>query len=1421
MRRDKGKKLIISVIVVVILLLAIILLLNYFGVFNKISGKVTGNAVSISCITNSNCPKGYVCNVQIHTCEDQIKLSLATLKDVYKKGEIIQLTDPPEENSEVKEIESTKDGEIIEKVIEDTSLQKNQNNYYNYPEIGISSVYSRDETIVMKKDIDENKVYAGNISFKGYIIEFQQQPLVKKQVELTETSKRDKSLTLRKIKTELALQKQRINSEHTTFKQAFSRDKSLQQPKILGEYTKTFNGIALDVSNQDIEKIKEIPEIKKIIKSITPNYKVHTTLMDSVPLIQGGIPSGQLDIDGNNCISTGKECLTGKGVKIAIIDTGVDYTHPDLGGCIGIGCKVIGGYDFVNNDNDPIDDAGHGTHVAATSSGNGVLKGVTPEAKIVAYKVLNSEGSGTMSSIILAIERAVDPNQDGDFLDYVNIISMSLGVDCSQYGGYSLSCGPDDAVSKAVDNAVNMGVVAVIAAGNSGPYESRIGSPGTARNAITVGAVYKRDYNNFLIGCNPGEILEFPKYSNCGSNYPFSESNYPNLICSDDGKAMCRYWLNDNPRKDQITSFSSRGPVAWENNEGNKKIIIKPDIVSPGAIICAARYDSIFPEGENKYYTPCVDDKHVLLAGTSMATPIVSGAVALIKQAHPGWTPEEIKSALKGTAKDLGLSPIEQGAGRIDVKEVVKIEGKPLIAELSEMNYEVSGIIDITGTVKGNNFQRYGVYYSKEGEDDWKLICSGINQVENEILCGGFDTGNLIDGKYEIKLNVFGSGERKNEDYNYFTVKNIKITYPQENKLGLSYAQDIFGKDKIEIKGTIYSSNFNNYELKYRFDNNWKSITGKVNNQVSNGVLGIWDTTNIPSSENGVYYLGIFLNDESDPSETIQIIIDTMLKENWPKYISYDSEDWWTRQVRPTVVDLNHDGSKEIVANSHVWSESMEIYLWDYKGNLLPGWPFITPKIPFNPSSQIIATGDVNEDGIDEVFILVQAIDKIYVYAVDYNGNLVREWNSNYLWSESTESIYGSINFIDINNDLSEEIIITTSGGSIYVFNRDGTILNGWPQIISHKEWFGYSTLKIPSPAIADIDNDGYKEIIKIFPDFSQEYEVERTLVTIWNHDGTIHRGWPKEVDGFAFSSPVVGDINNDGYKEIIFGSNNKNLYVYNHEGIAENGWPNQLNDEILASPALADINDDGNLDIIAYTFIGYGDFNMYLFNKDGTLFSDYPILTPGGAPYSELAIGDINNDGFAEIFGAAGDYIYAYTKEGIILDNWLRNMGYRMSNSLITIDDIDNDGKIDIIAGTNLGEVLVWELDTPYNPSTMEWPMFQHDAQHTGCYDCDITPVAIRPQSKIVNNLNTPLSGIVTFKIEVFENNRWSKYHGERSRSSRVSIPAKGLVKLDKIFNNYKISIDEVGKYRVVATFTDTSRKIKREAFWEFRVVA
>ncbi|GEM_PF-2115823 len=366
---------------------------------------------------------------------------------------------------------------------------------------------------------------------------------------------------------------------------------------IESEFELVFNGFVVKASSKPIRDILEKnPDIKRVY----PNSIVHSTLDKSVPLVNA---DKVWQLTG----PTGS-WLTGTGKKIAIIDTGVDYTLQDFGACASVGndCRVIGGYDFVNNDLDPRDDHGHGTHVASIAAGDGRLLGVAYEAELLAYKVLDNRGYGSFDDIIDGIEMAV--------ADGADVMNLSLG-------GYG---NPDDPASIAIDNAVNAGVVVVVAAGNEGPGPDSIGSPGAARNALTVGATYKQDYEG-------------------------------------------QYWLDTDPRENQVTSFSSRGPVQWIDGAGNGQQIDKPDVVAPGAIICAARFNSLFEAGEHPYYYPCLGEQYVQLAGTSMASPAVAGVAALARQKYPEMTALDIKSLLKDTATPLGNDLWAEGRGLADV----------------------------------------------------------------------------------------------------------------------------------------------------------------------------------------------------------------------------------------------------------------------------------------------------------------------------------------------------------------------------------------------------------------------------------------------------------------------------------------------------------------------------------------------------------------------------------------------------------------------------------------------------------------------------------------------------------------------------------------------------------------------------------
>lgn len=168
--------------------------------------------------------------------------------------------------------------------------------------------------------------------------------------------------------------------------------------------------------------------------------------------------------------------ITGQGIRIAVLDTGVDYTHPALGGCIGAGCKVVAARNTIANNDDVTDIHSHGTHVAATALGkdnNG--NGVAPDASLIAVKVLGDDGFGTDSSILAGLDFALDPDGDPATDDGADVINLSLGGPGNEHSP----------LSQAVNAAVQSGAVVVVAAGNNYDYLS-IGSPGAAKDAITV-----------------------------------------------------------------------------------------------------------------------------------------------------------------------------------------------------------------------------------------------------------------------------------------------------------------------------------------------------------------------------------------------------------------------------------------------------------------------------------------------------------------------------------------------------------------------------------------------------------------------------------------------------------------------------------------------------------------------------------------------------------------------------------------------------------------------------------------------------------------------------------------------------------------------------------------------------------------------
>ncbi|MEW1723104.1 S8 family serine peptidase, partial [Streptomyces sp. NPDC093109] len=285
----------------------------------------------------------------------------------------------------------------------------------------------------------------------------------------------------------------------------------------------------------------------------------------------------------------------GTGVKIAVLDTGVDQTHPDLKGV------EIAQKDFSGSGN-TVDHFGHGTHVASIAAGSGAksggkYKGVAPGAKIIDAKVLDDDGFGDDSGIIAGMQWAADQG--------ARIANLSLGGE---------DTADVDPLEAAVDKlSAEKNILFVIAAGNEGPDAETVGSPGSAASALTVGAV---------------------------------------------------------DRKDKIADFSSVGPTA----DGS----LKPDITAPGVDIVAAK------AAKGVIGDPAADG-YVSMSGTSMATPHVAGAAAILAQEHPDWTGQRIKQALTASAKpSTGLTPYQQGTGRADLTKAIT---QSVVSEQTSLNF--------------------------------------------------------------------------------------------------------------------------------------------------------------------------------------------------------------------------------------------------------------------------------------------------------------------------------------------------------------------------------------------------------------------------------------------------------------------------------------------------------------------------------------------------------------------------------------------------------------------------------------------------------------------------------------------------------------------------------------------------------------
>jgi len=651
------------------------------------------------------------------------------------------------------------------------------------------------------------------------IVEFKQAPakisMLQKQVEGETTT--------------LSAEKSAVTESHAAFKTFVKGLKTSPKPNSVGvsalsvtpseensssdasititrEYTHALNGVAMTLPGNLVEQLLDSGVVNRVlhddIVKVDPNEeKISTNEAASTDLKENYIPlPGIEDLHKNG--------TTGQGVNVGVIDTGVDYNHPDLTTVYkGYRAKQgedaskvdptsVKGWDFVDNDADPMETtiadwekAGepdgtyehyityHGTHVSGTiaaQSKNSVefpAQGVAPGVNLYDYRVLGPYGRGYTDAIVGGIDKAV---KDG-----MKVINLSLGAPSND---------PLSAEAVAINNATIAGVTCVISAGNSGPGEGTLGTPGASALAITVGAsdfpvsiptasakVGNETFSNFKLlgkGYNDhvadlsGKTYDFvdvglaqaadfkdangnsidltgkvaliargtnalaEKITNAAKAGAVAavmtnniDGDIDNYLASDVGFIPTfRMTKADGERLrssgshsitftsigstvtdgNHLASFSSRGPVAATYD-------IKPDIVAPGVSVYSTYPYFVHSPGKVDY-----TNAYARISGTSMASPHIAGVAALILQAHPNYTPADVKVAITNSAGKLNgnYSVYEQGAGLVDVAKAVK-------NDVSFKVQDTTTNINSSGSSVTLNYEKgsltFGAVYKKDG----------------------------------------------------------------------------------------------------------------------------------------------------------------------------------------------------------------------------------------------------------------------------------------------------------------------------------------------------------------------------------------------------------------------------------------------------------------------------------------------------------------------------------------------------------------------------------------------------------------------------------------------------------------------------------------------------------------------------------
>ncbi|HWZ88892.1 MAG TPA: S8 family serine peptidase, partial [Polyangiaceae bacterium] len=995
---------------------------------------------------------------------------------------------------------------------------------------------------------------------------------------------------------------------------------------------------------QLIADLQQLPEVEYA----EPN-RVHHVVMtpnDTYYASSGAWHQTFRDLWGLQAIAmpSAWDQTTGAGVVVGIIDTGIDYTHSDIAANIWQNSGEVGldsaghdkrsngidddndgyiddwrGYNFVSTGspeakNDPMDDFGHGTHVAGTVAaiGNnqaGVV-GVAMGARVMALKGLDQNGSGTDADLANAIHYAADHG--------CAVINASWGAFSGSRDSTLI-----DAVNYAHDTK---GVVFVAAAGNSTQdvgSEAGTGAgfyPAAARNAITVSAVTQTD--------------ALSSFSNSGVKIDVAA---PGGGDSDSTGTVV------SPERSILSLLSSHANPTMTNN---------------GALVVGTSY--------------------LRQAGTSMAAPHVAGVAALVRALRPTLSVEQVRQALRVGSDDLFTPGFDTqaGYGRLNATKALA-QSAPLNAHLLGP-LAVNGLssVAITGSASGPAFASYTLEYGAGSTPtSFTNITTSTQAVVSGTL-GTWNLTNVVDGTYTLHLKAVTTTGATYEDRLPVVFDNVSISSPDPTRTQsfgttpITIAGTVAPPTLSSFAVQIVSAKTG------QLTNPKVTLSGGGTHPVVNGTIATWDPTGLPADHYTVEVLAT-LSGGTVIQKNAPVIYDPTLHPGWPLMppasglsgfgnltaVDMNSDGaselvyglgtavtvvkadgtpltGWPQpidanvpgsiiQYAPAVGDIDGDGKPDVVAgNCEVFNNSCfgEVFAWHANGTPVTGFP-----VQFAGNGHV-ALGDIDGDGVLDV-VATSYMGTLTVFKG--NGSVLPGFPVNLgaeLYPASIADVDG-----DGHNDM---VVGDIRGASLWAVGQNGAVKSGFPFALGPSS--GSALTNDSLPVLADVDGDGKADIL--------DGSLDGKLHAV-NYRGVELPGWPKQGQATPMHSAAIGDINGDGRLEIVSGNEgffdgagvlHDYVNAFHTDGSILSGWPFQVSVPAgsaiqyfgFGAPALADVDGDGRPDVVLSSdTLAAAPAALHALRYDGTELPGWPKPTSdnGADPVNTVAVSDIDGDGLSE----------------------------------------------------------------------------------------------------------------------------------------------------------------------------------------------